>query len=183
MSALPAPLIQPICVRVALLAADAARRRALAGLVAAAGHAIAADAATADVLLADGMAPPDTGRPVLSLGGGDERLAGLLPMDATAAQIDAALRALAAGLTVRPAGDAPAVFEPLAEAAAPLLSPREFEILALIGEGASNKEVARRLGISPHTVKFHVESLFRKLGAVTRAEAVAKGLKRQIIDL
>jgi DNA-binding CsgD family transcriptional regulator len=182
-SALPAALIQPMGVRVALLAADPARRRALAELVAAAGHAIAAAPAAADVLLADGVAPPDTGRPVLSLGGSDESLAGLLPMDANATQIDAALRALAAGLTVRPAAAAVASFEPLAEAAAPLLSPRELEILACIGEGASNKEVARRLGISPHTVKFHVESLFRKLGAVTRAEAVAKGLKRQIIDL
>ena len=42
--------------------------------------------------------------------------------------------------------------------------------------------VRRRLGISPHTVKFHIESVFRKLGAATRAEAVAKGLRRQIVE-
>ena len=71
----------------------------------------------------------------------------------------------------------------LADPALPLLSPRELEILAAIGEGLSNKAVARRFGISPHTVKFHVESLFRKLGAVSRADAVAKGLRRQIIDV
>lgn len=183
MSALPASLIQPMGLRVALFAADPERRLALAQMLAAAGHAIAATAETADVLLAAGMTPAEAGRPILSLGGSDESLAGLLPGDANAAQIDAALRALAAGLTVRMAGEPGAAFESLGEAAAPLLSPRELEILAGIGEGASNKEVARRLGISPHTVKFHVESLFRKLGAVTRAEAVAKGLKRQIIDL
>ena len=63
-----------------------------------------------------------------------------------------------------------------------LLSPREIEVLAALGNGLSNKAAARRLGISPHTVKFHIESLFRKLGASTRAEAVAKGLKRQIVE-
>jgi DNA-binding CsgD family transcriptional regulator len=52
-----------------------------------------------------------------------------------------------------------------------------------LSEGLSNKAVARRLGISPHTVKFHIESLFKKLGAASRAEAVVKGLKRQIVEI
>ena len=64
-----------------------------------------------------------------------------------------------------------------------VLTPREIEVLAALGKGLSNKAAARRLGISPHTVKFHIESLFRKLGAGSRAEAVAKGLKRQIVEL
>ena len=55
-----------------------------------------------------------------------------------------------------------------------LFTPRELEVLAAIGEGLTNKMIARRLDVSPHTVKFHVESLLRKLGARTRAEAVAK---------
>ena len=63
-----------------------------------------------------------------------------------------------------------------------LLTPREIEILVALGNGLSNKETARRLGISPHTVKFHVESLLRKLDASSRAEAVAKGLKQQIVE-
>jgi DNA-binding CsgD family transcriptional regulator len=59
-----------------------------------------------------------------------------------------------------------------------LLTPREMEVLSAIADGLGNKMIARRLNISLHTVKFHIESLFRKLGARTRAEAVAKGLER-----
>jgi len=55
-----------------------------------------------------------------------------------------------------------------------LLTPREIEVLAALAEGMTNKAIARRLNISLHTVKFHVESVFRKLGARTRTEAVAK---------
>ncbi|MBW8880853.1 MAG: response regulator transcription factor [Asticcacaulis sp.] len=60
--------------------------------------------------------------------------------------------------------------------ASDLLTPREIEVLTAIGEGCSNKVIARRLGISLHTVKFYVESVFRKLDAHSRAEAVSKGL-------
>ncbi len=66
---------------------------------------------------------------------------------------------------------------------APLLTPREREILGLLGEGLSNKAMARRLGISVHTVKFHLEALFSKLDATSRAEAVAKGLRGGVIEL
>jgi DNA-binding NarL/FixJ family response regulator len=61
-----------------------------------------------------------------------------------------------------------------------LLTPREVEVLAAIGEGLSNKEIARRLDISLHTVKFHIESLFRKLGARTRTQALAKAAERRL---
>jgi DNA-binding CsgD family transcriptional regulator len=61
-----------------------------------------------------------------------------------------------------------------------LLTPREAEVLAAIGEGLANKEIARRLGISLHTVKFHVESLYRKLGARTRTQALAKAAELRI---
>jgi DNA-binding NarL/FixJ family response regulator len=61
-----------------------------------------------------------------------------------------------------------------------LLTPRELEVLAAIGEGLTNKAIARRLDISLHTVKFHVESLFRKLGARTRTEALAKASERRV---
>ncbi|TMH27742.1 MAG: helix-turn-helix transcriptional regulator [Betaproteobacteria bacterium] len=61
-----------------------------------------------------------------------------------------------------------------------LLTPREMEVLGAIGEGHTNKAIARKLGISLHTVKFHVESLFRKLGARTRTEALAKAAERRV---
>jgi DNA-binding NarL/FixJ family response regulator len=60
-----------------------------------------------------------------------------------------------------------------------LLTPREVEVLGALAEGMTNKAIARRLDISLHTVKFHVESLFRKLGARTRTEAVVKASERR----
>jgi DNA-binding NarL/FixJ family response regulator len=99
-----------------------------------------------------------------------------LPADATPEQIIAAIEAVATGLVVR----APVrVFSELREASAQeLLTPRELQVLTAIGAGASNKAIARQLGISLHTVKFHIESVFRKLGVRSRAEAVARGLER-----
>ena len=61
-----------------------------------------------------------------------------------------------------------------------LLTPREVEVLGAIGEGLTNKAIARKLGISLHTVKFHIESLFRKLGARTRTEALARAAERRL---
>jgi DNA-binding CsgD family transcriptional regulator len=73
-----------------------------------------------------------------------------------------------------------AAFAPLAESEPrSLLTPRELEVLGTIGEGLTNKAIARRLDISLHTVKFHIESLFRKLGARTRTEALAKASERR----
>jgi DNA-binding CsgD family transcriptional regulator len=64
-----------------------------------------------------------------------------------------------------------------------LLTPRELEVLALLAEGASNKVIARRLGISVHTAKFHVASLLDKLDAVGRTDAVAHAARRGVINL
>jgi DNA-binding CsgD family transcriptional regulator len=63
------------------------------------------------------------------------------------------------------------------------LTPRELEVLALLAEGASNKVIARRLGISVHTAKFHVASLLDKLDAVERTDAVAHAARRGVINL
>ncbi len=57
------------------------------------------------------------------------------------------------------------------------LTPRELDVLALLAEGASNKVIARTLGISVHTVKFHIASLFDKLDAEGRTEAVAQAAR------
>ncbi len=63
------------------------------------------------------------------------------------------------------------------------LTPRELEVLALLAEGASNKAIARQLGISAHTVKFHVASLIDKLDAVGRTDAVAHAARLGVIHL
>ena len=63
------------------------------------------------------------------------------------------------------------------------LTPRELEVLALMAEGASNKAIARRLGISVHTAKFHVGSLLDKLDATGRTDAVAQAVRQGVIHL
>jgi DNA-binding NarL/FixJ family response regulator len=62
------------------------------------------------------------------------------------------------------------------------LSRRELQILQMIAYGATTKEVAHQLGISPHTVKTHLERIFEKLGANDRAQAVAIALRRGMVD-
>ena len=63
------------------------------------------------------------------------------------------------------------------------LTPRELEVLTLLAEGMSNKAIARRLGISVHTAKFHVGALIDKLDAVGRTDAVAHAARRRVIHL
>ncbi|MGB8400000.1 response regulator transcription factor [Bradyrhizobium sp.] len=63
------------------------------------------------------------------------------------------------------------------------LTPREQDVLALLAEGASNKSIARQLGISIHTAKFHVGSLLEKLDATGRTDAVAHAARRGVINL
>jgi DNA-binding CsgD family transcriptional regulator len=63
------------------------------------------------------------------------------------------------------------------------LTPREVEVLNHLAEGESNKTIARRLGISVHTVKFHVASLLDKLDAVGRTDAVAHAARIGVIQL
>jgi len=63
------------------------------------------------------------------------------------------------------------------------LTPRELDVLTLLAEGASNKDIARQLGISVHTAKFHVGSLLEKLDATGRTDAVAHAARRGVIHL
>ena len=124
--------------------------------------------------LADGgVAPGELARSVALRRRRSDR-ASMLSRDADARQIDAAIRAVAAGYRARPrlpeSGFA-AINEPDGHA---LLTPRELDVLTALAEGLTNKAIARRLAISLHTVKFHLESLFRNLGARTRTEAVRR---------
>jgi two-component system, NarL family, response regulator YdfI len=118
----------------------------------------------------------------------------VLPNTATGEEILAAVEAALAGLIVLPR-DAFEIFEemqptqetnhestaldlePLTEA----LTPRERQVLEMMAEGLGNKEIAWRLQISEHTVKFHVSSILGKLGASSRTEAVTQGLRRGLI--
>lgn len=117
----------------------------------------------------------------------------VLHADAGPREVSATLEAVAAGLAVfspealtalsdRTARTGVAM-NPTRQAAHTPLSPREREILSLVAEGLGNKIVAARLGISEHTVKTHVTSIFEKLGAESRAEAVAIGARTGVILL
>ena len=63
------------------------------------------------------------------------------------------------------------------------LTAREHDVLVLVADGLSNREIAGRLAISDHTVKFHLASIFGKLGVSTRTEAVQRGLRLGVIDI
>ncbi len=112
--------------------------------------------------------------------------ASVLPQDCTSIEVRAAVEAAAAGLTVLRTADAEALTQPesrRAESAEPggVLSPRETEVLRLLADGLANKEIGFRLGISEHTVKFHVNSILTRLNASSRAEAVAIGIRRGLL--
>jgi DNA-binding CsgD family transcriptional regulator len=63
------------------------------------------------------------------------------------------------------------------------LTPREHEVLTLLADGLPNRDIALRLGVSEHTVKFHLGAIFGKLGASTHTEAVQKGLRAGVIEI
>jgi len=105
---------------------------------------------------------------------------GVLPIDATPEQIGLALRAVAADLVIMPPE---AVHRTQPPAVGTALTARETEVVRMIAVGLANKEIAYRLGISEHTVKFHVSALLGKLGAASRAEAIAIGVRRGIVLL
>ena len=107
---------------------------------------------------------------------------GVLPPGATADQIGLALRATAAGLTVFvPDYAAQASAPPVTASDSAHLTARETEVLRMIAEGLANKEIAYRLGISEHTVKFHVSAVLGKLGAGSRAQAIGAGIRQGLI--
>jgi len=187
-SADDAPPVTATPPRVALRARDRLRDRQLARalhpLPEAAAEVLVLDLAPgeklpADALAFDGALLVLTDDPALAA---DTSVAGVLPRTAGEAQILAAAAAVAEGLLVRtPMPQPPADGFSPTEQARPLLTPRELEILAQVGEGMSNKAIARRLGISAHTVKYHLEAIFAKLGARSRAEAVTRGLRHGLL--
>ena len=99
---------------------------------------------------------------------------GFISKDWPAADIAGAVRMVGLGMTV---------FKPHESPAGPPLSEREREVLEAVASGATNREIAGRLYLSPHTVKEHTSSLYRKLGVRNRAEAVQKAQRLGLISL
>lgn len=170
---------------------------------------VAARVARADVLVVDATVSPAFAyeairslmveTPVLALVANDDVLpaiaagaSGALHRDSPADLVLAAVSAIHEGLAVFDRSFVerlvPTVAAPQA-ANAPVpnereeLTPREQEVLALLAEGLSNKEIAARLDISDHTAKFHVNSILQKMGAQKRVEAVVRAARLGIIDL
>jgi len=120
----------------------------------------------------------------------DERLGrgpvrAVLPSDATAGELLAAVNAVAAGLVaLHPDAlrRAPRPVRAEPDRAQPLTG-REIEVLGMLAEGLGNKVIAARLGISTHTVRFHVASILSKLGAGSRTEAVSIGMRRGLVAI
>ncbi len=103
------------------------------------------------------------------------RVWGILPTDSSTEELTAAIHALSQGLIV---GAPHLLFESESE---PIergpLTERELEVLGLLARGLANKQIAVELGISEHTVKFHVSSIYTKLDVTNRTEAVRAGLR------
>jgi DNA-binding NarL/FixJ family response regulator len=114
-------------------------------------------------------------------------------LDASATELQAAVGAAAQGMIVLPLALAERLLgqrnvqsvltQPLAESLAEPLTAREREVLDLVSQGLSNKLIARALQISEHTVKFHVSSIYTKLGASCRTDAVSRGARYGLITL
>jgi DNA-binding NarL/FixJ family response regulator len=111
---------------------------------------------------------------------------GVVPPDAPPEELAAATTAAAQGLVVLPRPLTERLLQEPGSSAEELSEPltaREREVLELLGRGLSNRLIARELHISEHTVKFHISSLYAKLGVNNRAEAVSRGARHGLISL
>ena len=141
---------------------------------------------TAFVVLIDGYSDED------SLDALHAGARGILPRSAERNEIAVAVKAVTNGLAVLPRELLPTLLNGGSEADELLdsndavrtrLTPRELEVLAAMADGASNKAIARRLGISFHTAKFHVAAILDKLNADSRTEAVMRAAQLGLVML
>lgn len=131
---------------------------------------------------------PDAGR---VLAGVPAHAWGLLPVDTSPQELIAAIHALDEGLVAGTPALMQALVSPLLtrtldieqDALVEPLTDRELEVLQLVAQGLANKQIAEELYISEHTVKFHISSIYGKLGASNRAEAVTLGIRQGLITL
>ncbi|MCS6911265.1 MAG: response regulator transcription factor, partial [Anaerolineales bacterium] len=109
---------------------------------------------------------------------------GCLPKTVGGAELAEALANVASGEIIVPPAATAALLDRLRGESAPVsLSPREADVLRGVAAGLTNKAIALKLGISEHTVKFHLSGAMTKLGAASRAEAVASALRRGLISV
>jgi NarL family two-component system response regulator YdfI len=174
------PLVEDQQPDVVLLELEAYDDEALAGLLALS----AGPHPPACVILTDD-APGTWASEVLRAG-----IRAILPRQASGNEIVAAVEAAVAGLVVlhHDLVDAllpimPSSVRDLSTSPQQALTPREIEVLGMLAEGLGNKIIAWRLGISEHTVKFHVGSILAKLNASSRTEAVTLGIRQGLILL
>jgi two-component system, NarL family, response regulator YdfI len=132
------------------------------------------------VLISDQLSSPSVNR-ALRLG-----VRGIFPERLEPEQLAAALEAIVRGLIVLHPGELQRTQSQIAdefvESVEPLTT-RERDVLQMLSQGLGNKEIAARLKLSEHTVKFHIASIFGKLGASTRTEAVSIALRRGLVLL
>lgn len=112
----------------------------------------------------------------------------VLPLDVGSEELHAAIAAAAKNLVSLDADFVPALFSRAAsvrgvDGNATHLTARERDVLQMMADGLANKAIAQRIGISTHTVKFHVGSIMSKLNATSRTEAVTLGIRRGLILL
>jgi DNA-binding NarL/FixJ family response regulator len=117
---------------------------------------------------------------------GDSRAWGVVPADSAPDELWAAVLALRAGFCVLPPGllasrGGPRVQTLQSSVSDEALSPRENAILQFLAEGLTNRQIAARTNISEHTVKFHLSSIFSKLGVSSRTEAIRVGAQRGLV--
>lgn len=110
---------------------------------------------------------------------------GILLGESTESEIIAGLIAIASGLVVLHPDflDLLSIREKVATTPVITLTPREIDVLEMLGSGLGNKAIAKQLQISEHTVKFHISSIFQKLAVSTRTEAVTVGVRLGLIML
>lgn len=191
-------------VRVFVVAASGAQRRALETLIErseslsllGSGTLVGSVPPHADVVLAEvlpGQEPQQSlsGRPYWVILSDEPRSAwieralngavrAVIPLHSPDCEVELALQAAALGLVVLTPEALPQ--RASATPATSPLSPREQEVLTFLALGRSNKEIAQKLAISEHTVKFHLTSIFHKLEANSRSEAVAVGIRRGLVS-
>jgi DNA-binding NarL/FixJ family response regulator len=185
-------------IRVFIAAGSAIARAGLESLLKHAEDIEMSGAEDADVIVADEEIPSELSapKPAIVLLASDPHpsttldalrsgVRAVLSREASPDQIVAAVQAVAAGLVVvQPDDVEPWLGSPrlMRELSDPLTA-RETEVLGMMAEGFANKVIAHRLGISEHTVKYHVTSIMSKLSAASRTEAVTLGIRQRLILL